>query len=55
MAYDDGLYETIVMDIVKILDSRKGFDNWWYNIDDEIMTEIIEEMIESVKENILKG
>ena len=30
--------------IIDMLDDRKGFGNWWYNIDPDTQQEILEEI-----------
>lgn len=37
------------LEIIDSLCDRGGFDDWWYNLDDEIETEIISEL-----ENIIE-
>jgi hypothetical protein len=39
-----------VLEIFDSLVERKGFDDWWYNLDDSIQEEIEQEV-----ENILKN
>lgn len=41
----------IVEEILTELNGRKGFDDWWYNIDEEIQDEIKDDLIEIVKNN----
>ena len=42
-----------VLEIVDSLCERKGFDDWWYNLDDSI-TEEIENEIEEIIERRVK-
>jgi hypothetical protein len=39
-------------EIIDMLCDRKGFDNWWYSLDDDIENEIISE-IEKIIQNRL--
>ena len=41
------------LEIIDSLCDRGGFDDWWYNLDDEIETEIISEL-ESIIEKRFK-
>jgi hypothetical protein len=41
-----------VLEIIDSLGDRKGFDDWWYNLDDDIEEEIITEL-ESIIERRL--
>ena len=36
-------------EIIDELNGRKGFDDWWYNIDEDIQEEIIEEIANKIK------
>ena len=40
------------MEIIDSLGDRKGFDDWWYNLDDDIEKEIVTEL-ESIIERRL--
>jgi hypothetical protein len=42
-----------VLEIIDSLCDRNGFDDWWYNLGDDIEEEIITEF-ESIIENRLK-
>jgi len=35
----------IVEKMINALNNRGGFDDWWYNIDEEIQTEITDELV----------
>jgi hypothetical protein len=41
-----------VLEIIDSLGDRKGFDDWWYNLDDDIEKEIVTEL-ESIIERRL--
>ena len=41
-----------VLEIIDSLCDRSGFDNWWYNLDDDVESKIIAEL-ESIIENRL--
>ena len=43
--------------VLKIIDSlcdRRGFDDWWYSIDDDIQNEIIEEIENIIDKRLQK-
>ncbi len=40
--------EKIVDEVLKVLDGRKGFDHWWYEIDGEDQTDIRNELADAV-------
>ena len=33
-----------IKNLLNVLIDRNGFDNWWYNIDEETQEEIMEEL-----------
>jgi hypothetical protein len=41
-----------VVEIIDSLCDRNGFDDWWYNLDDEVEAEIISSLEEIVKKRI---
>ncbi len=43
-----------VGEIIDELCDRNGFDNWWYNLDDEIEKEITDKLEEIVEKRINK-
>ena len=43
-----------VGEIIDSLCDRNGFDDWWYNLDDEVEAEIISSLEEIVKKRIEK-
>ena len=42
----------IVDEILSELNGRKGFDDWWYNIDEDITEEIENELVDIVVKNL---
>lgn len=38
----------VAQDIISVLNCRKGFDYWWYNIDEAIQEEIIEKIAKRI-------
>jgi hypothetical protein len=43
-----------VMDIIDKLCNRNGFDDWWYNLDDNIEEEIVKEIEDIIKKRTQK-
>ena len=43
-----------VAEIIDSLCDRNGFDDWWYNLDDEIENEIISSLEEIIKKRFAK-
>lgn len=43
--------EGLAQDIIDTLCDHKGFDNWWYDLEDEIQAEILEELEEVIRES----
>lgn len=43
-----------VAEILDALCNRKGFDDWWYNLDDEIEMEIENQLCEIIKKRLNK-
>ena len=43
-----------VGEIIDELCDRKGFDDWWYNLDDEVEKEITDKLEEIVKRRFEK-
>lgn len=44
----------VVAEIIDALCDRKGFDDWWYNLDDDIEKEIEEEIEKIIEKRIIK-
>ena len=44
-----------VGEIIDSLCNRKGFDDWWYNLDDDVETEIILEIESIIKKRLAKN
>jgi hypothetical protein len=44
-----------VFEIIDTLCGRNGFDNWWYNLDDEIQEKITKEIEEIIKRRLIKN
>ena len=42
--------EELSQTIIDTLCERKGFDNWWYDLDDDIQEEILEQIQENIAE-----
>lgn len=42
------------LEIIDSLCDRGGFDDWWYNLDDEIETEIISELENVIEKRFKK-
>ena len=40
---------SIAEEILNVFLSRKGFDNWWYNIEEEFHEEMKKEIIEIIR------
>ena len=40
---------SIAYQIIDILRSKKGFDDWWDNIDEDIQLELLEKISETVE------
>ena len=43
-----------VLEIIDSLCNRNGFDDWWYNIDDDIQNEITEELEDIIDKRLQK-
>jgi hypothetical protein len=43
-----------VGEIIDSLCDRNGFDDWWYNLDDEVENEIISSLEEIIKKRLGK-
>ena len=64
MYLDNRKFKNIIMEkkeikkaVLKIIDSlcdRRGFDDWWYSIDDDIQNEIIEEIENIIDKRLQK-
>tara|TARA_R110000851_G_scaffold848_2_gene2865 strand:- start:3732 stop:3902 length:171 start_codon:yes stop_codon:yes gene_type:complete len=44
-----------VLEMLDALCDRSGFDDWWYNLDDEIEKEIEDELYEIMKKRFNKN
>jgi hypothetical protein len=44
-----------VLEIIDSLGDRKGFDDWWYNLDDDIEEEIITELESIIERRLNKN
>jgi len=44
-----------VLEIIDSLCDRNGFDDWWYNLDDEIENEITKELESIIKRRLNKN
>lgn len=40
----------VAEDIIALLDNKKGFDSWWWDIRPDIREEIVAEIAETLKE-----
>jgi hypothetical protein len=43
-----------VLEIIDSLCDRNGFDDWWYNLDDEVEAEIVSSLEDIIKKRIAK-
>lgn len=43
--------DTLVQNIINILESRKGFSNWWDNISEEDQKDIINDIVNCIEVN----
>ena len=43
-----GNVEPVIADIIGALDDRKGFDDWWDELDEDIQDDIKDELVEIV-------
>ena len=47
-------HKKCVLEIIDSLCERNGFDDWWYNLDEDITNEIEKEIEEIIKRRLKK-
>jgi hypothetical protein len=51
---DDDMFEEATMNALAVLQSKKGFNWWWDDIDEDIQADIFADMVEAIRTIILK-
>ena len=45
----------VVQAVLKALNNRRGFDDWWGNLDDDIRREIERKLIAAIEPHVRRG